>query len=109
MEVNCEILGPKGAGMGMGFYRDFWEILVLEVWRSARENVEFRMSGDPSFEELCVCGMEGTTGGFGEVLEKASRLYFRTTELGECDEGCGRARLHEVRNVRSDGVVYLDC
>ena len=108
MEVNCEILGPQGAGMGMGFYRDFWEVLVLEVWRSARGNVGFRMSGDPSFEELCVCAMEGKAEeGLTDVLLKASQLCFRATELVECED-CGRPRLDEVRNVRN-GYVYLDC
>lgn len=112
MEVNCEILGPKASnrGMGMGFYRDFWEVLVLEVWKEGHHGVGVRMSGDPSFEEVCICGIEKGkwSGSIGEVLEKASELYFRTTELRECED-CGKPRLDEVRNVRSDGVVYLDC
>jgi len=110
LAVNCEILGPKTASH---FYRDFWEILRFRVTWSCSGGTHYLLQGDPTFDRLCICDLDQyrertkdcPAGLLGSLLD-ASRLFFRTTELREC-ENCARQRLCEVSNIDTSGLMCL--
>lgn len=106
--VNCEILGPKHAAYSL---RDFWETLRLQVIAHAG-NVEIVLTGVPTLDTICVCDLEqdrakqgqAIDGQVADTLLEASRRYFKTTELDEC-EACNLPRLRDPQMV--NGRIYV--
>lgn len=104
ISANCEIMGPRNAAYWL---RDFWEIIEFSV-RMHGAAMEFQLRGDPSFDELCTCELdrwaEGKSPRLADVVLRASGLWFRTTDLGEC-EVCNRPCLREP--VKVNGHIYI--
>lgn len=105
ISANCEIMGPKNAAYSL---RDFWEIVEFAIRMDSIAGLQYHLRGDPSFDELCTCELDQwvaeASPSLADVVLQASRLWFKTTDLVEC-EVCDRPCLRETAKI--NGHIYI--
>lgn len=105
ISANCEIMGPRNAAYWL---RDFWEIIEFSVNVNGNTGLQYQLKGDPSFDELCTCELDHWVSEhsprLADILLRSSRLWFKTTNLEECD-ACNRPCLREP--VKVNGYIYI--